>query len=346
VSAVGEIDAELRAAGAGIDATCTTVAVTADALRDVAARMATVGFTGIGESVTRLSAAVEEIAAALVPVRESIATGLALLRVTVGTATPQHVIAGLTAARHSVSITCGAIGTAGVRTAAASRMTTEVFRGGAPAPTLGRLSTIVTELADAMHSVTAAGKRLDTVIRDVANVGSDGTRDSSGDAAPPPVHDMTWPTGKPGAPPTGRRTRSKPGDVASTIRSHQRENDSADTLAEHAYRVHQNPSRPEIMTARHREQEPHNPEKRPDYLVEGRVFDCYSPSPGRSVRGIWSAVEEKVVDGQAQRVVISLHDWRGDLDALRRQFAQWPIAGLKEVKAVTADRRVIQIPHA
>ncbi|WP_239152789.1 hypothetical protein [Virgisporangium aliadipatigenens] len=134
--------------------------------------------------------------------------------------------------------------------------------------------------------------------------------------------------------------------MPSTVRSHQRENDSADALAEHAYRVRQNPSRPEIMTARRRDNEPHNPDKRPDFLVEGRVFDCYSPPPGRSVRGIWSAVEEKVLDGQAQRVVISLHDWRGDPEALRKQFAEWPIAGLEEVKAVTADHRVIHIPHA
>ena len=37
-----------------------------------------------------------------------------------------------------------------------------------------------------------------------------------------------------------------------------------------------------------------DPRKNPDYLIEGHVFDCYSPTPMRSVRNIWSTVQQKI----------------------------------------------------
>ncbi|ROO52697.1 hypothetical protein EDC02_7637 [Micromonospora sp. Llam0] len=85
------------------------------------------------------------------------------------------------------------------------------------------------------------------------------------------------------------------------------------------------------------------PEKDPDYLIEGHVFDCYSPKPERSVRGVWTGVQEKVIDGQTQRVVLNLQDWRGDLDALHQQFNNWPINGLKEMVAISPAGTTIQI---
>jgi len=82
------------------------------------------------------------------------------------------------------------------------------------------------------------------------------------------------------------------------------------------------------------------PSSRPDYLLEGRVFDCYSPTrPTKNARGIWSEVEEKVVDNQTQRVVVNLESWRGDLATVHQQFGDWPIAGLKELKAIMAKLR-------
>lgn len=43
------------------------------------------------------------------------------------------------------------------------------------------------------------------------------------------------------------------------------------------------------------------------------VFDCYSPTPGKAVRGVWTEVSGKVTSQQTQRVVLNLQDWRGDL---------------------------------
>ncbi|MFV2114750.1 hypothetical protein ACFHW0_20770 [Micromonospora sp. LOL_025] len=77
--------------------------------------------------------------------------------------------------------------------------------------------------------------------------------------------------------------------------------------------------------------------------LEGYVFDCYSPAARTSVRNIWSQVREKVDDEQTQRVIVNLKDWKGDMTALRRQFDDWPIDGLKELVVVRPDGTIRQI---
>ncbi|WP_306215117.1 CdiA C-terminal domain-containing protein [Actinoplanes sp. RD1] len=129
-----------------------------------------------------------------------------------------------------------------------------------------------------------------------------------------------------------------------TRRSLELENSAANTLADQGYRVRQNPTKAEIAEARLNTGDVGKTEKDPDYLVEGRVFDCYSPTnPGKSVRSIWTAVATKVESGQTQRVVVNLEDWHGDLAALKSQFAEWPVPGLKEVKAITRDGEIVQV---
>nr|WP_221374691.1 hypothetical protein [Actinoplanes polyasparticus] len=122
------------------------------------------------------------------------------------------------------------------------------------------------------------------------------------------------------------------------------ENSGAVVLADRGYHVQQNPSKADVAQARMNAGDLGDPGKDPDYLVEGRVFDCYSPvKPTKAVRGIWSEAQEKVEDGQTQRVVVNLEDWRGDMSALRKQFADWPVPGLKEVKAITPEGDIVQI---
>ncbi|WP_239147292.1 CdiA C-terminal domain-containing protein [Paractinoplanes tereljensis] len=140
-------------------------------------------------------------------------------------------------------------------------------------------------------------------------------------------------------------TRPKRGDDAEVQRSIELENAAAVILAEHGYQVHQNPTPEEIAAARQTSGDSGNPRSKPDYLIEGRVFDCYSPTkPDKNVRGIHSQVKEKVVLlRQTQRAVVNLADWSGDMGALRRQFEDWPIPGLKELKVVTRSGDIIQI---
>jgi hypothetical protein len=123
------------------------------------------------------------------------------------------------------------------------------------------------------------------------------------------------------------------------------ENSGARVLAARGWQIKQNPTPAEVAQARADTGDSGNPRSNPDYLLEGRVFDAFSPTkPTKSVRNIWSEVEDKVlVKQQTQRAVVNLEDWRGDIGALRRQFADWPIPGLKEVKAITPDGDIVQI---
>jgi hypothetical protein len=120
------------------------------------------------------------------------------------------------------------------------------------------------------------------------------------------------------------------------------ENAAAVVLAGKGFVVMQGPSPAQVAAARDRHGDAGKPTKRPDYLVEGRVFDCYTPRAGTPPRNVWSEVDKKKVRrGQTQRVVVNLRDWGGDLDTLRAQFADWPVPGLKELVVVTADGRVL-----
>jgi len=71
--------------------------------------------------------------------------------------------------------------------------------------------------------------------------------------------------------------------------------------------------------------------RRPDYQVEGRYFDCYSPN-NSNPRNIWTEVKAKAVKReQIDRVIINLDNSSVDISALRKQFTEWPIKGLREV---------------
>lgn len=159
-----------------------------------------------------------------------------------------------------------------------------------------------------------------------------------------PTNDLvTQPTGEYGGTPDGDPTRVRQTEDADVRRSLERENSGAAILADQGHQIRQNPSADEVAQARQETGDTGRPTSKPDYLLEGRVFDCYSPSQNKSVRGIWSEVETKIKDDQTQRVVVNLEDWRGSVSDLRRQFDGWPIERLKEVKAITPDGDIVQI---
>jgi hypothetical protein len=170
--------------------------------------------------------------------------------------------------------------------------------------------------------------------------------DASGEAAAlgrPKNDAITQNTGRPRGTPEGRPTRIEPDDDAATKRSIDRENAAALTLAQTGFRVKQNPSKQEVAEARRLTGDVGDPDKKPDYLVEGRVFDCYAPTAAKPVRGIWTEVRGKIDKGQTQRMVVDLTEWRGDMAVLRKQFADWPIEGFKEVKTLMPDGTIVQI---
>jgi RHS repeat-associated protein len=74
--------------------------------------------------------------------------------------------------------------------------------------------------------------------------------------------------------------------------------------------------------------------KKPDLKIEGKIFDVYTPNSEKDVRGIWSEVAKKIDKGQTERVVLNLKDWKGDFSQLQKQFSDYQISGLKEVKII------------
>lgn len=154
---------------------------------------------------------------------------------------------------------------------------------------------------------------------------------------------ITQNTGQPRGTPGGRPTRIEADDDAATIRSIERENAAALALAQTGFRLKQNPSKQEVADARRATGDVGDPGKNPDFLVEGRVFDCYAPTAAKPVRGIWTEVRGKIAKGQTQRMIVDLTEWRGDMTALQRQFSEWPIEGLKEVKTLMPDGTIVQI---
>jgi hypothetical protein len=114
-------------------------------------------------------------------------------------------------------------------------------------------------------------------------------------------------------------------------------------LARNGYRTHQKPSPEQVAAARAWSGDTGDPTRNPDYLVERFVWECFTPTARKSVRGIHSVAIEKVVEyRQTQRLVVNLQNWPGTVDALRQQFADWPIEGLKQVIAIR-DGQVIPI---
>jgi len=71
--------------------------------------------------------------------------------------------------------------------------------------------------------------------------------------------------------------------------------------------------------------------KKPDYRIEGSIFDCYAPRPTTSVENVYLKVQEKVAARQAPRIVVNLDDSPLTTSALHQYFATYPIPGLDEV---------------
>lgn len=135
----------------------------------------------------------------------------------------------------------------------------------------------------------------------------------------------TEPTGSLGGKPSGKRTAIPEKADRATARSLDAENKSADRLAEAGYKVEQNP---QVLDS-----------KNPDYLIEGRRFDCKAPETARP-RNAASELEKAVRGGQADRIVLNLEESPIQLDAMKQQLSNYPIEGLKEV-IVIKDGQVV-----
>jgi len=120
------------------------------------------------------------------------------------------------------------------------------------------------------------------------------------------------------------------------LRSITRENESAKILAENGYKVKQLPDNVKGSVQK---------VKKPDFEIEGKVFDNYAPDKNKNARGIWSTLRDKIVDPktgvmQADRFVVNLNDSKLTLEELTKQFKDYPLKDLQEIILIK-DGKVI-----
>ncbi|WP_052732324.1 type VI secretion system tube protein TssD [Hymenobacter terrenus] len=133
----------------------------------------------------------------------------------------------------------------------------------------------------------------------------------------------------PTARPRGIPARIDPRDELVKQQAIIRENETANIMAQAGYDVEQNPVSP-------------NPPKKPDYRIEGKIFDNYAPTSS-SVRNIWSNTGVKVSEEQTRRVVLNLRGSEADVSALAEQFKKYPIPDLEEVVIINKAGEIIHI---
>lgn len=191
----------------------------------------------------------------------------------------------------------------------------------------GRLSgaiNILCNVADGKPRIKKAGvNQSDDIARgrnDVGN-GSDSNNNNNQrpDRNPQNIAkpSRTVPSKPLGSKPRGTKTRINPQSSKETQRGDRRENESADILADKGYDVEQNPA-------------PLPNGRKPDYKIEGEVFDAYSPS-GSNIETVRQKISEKIQKGQTERIVLNLEDSNVNINQLEALLKRKPINGLREI---------------
>ena len=78
----------------------------------------------------------------------------------------------------------------------------------------------------------------------------------------------------------------------------------------------------------------------PDYMIEGSIFECYTPQAGTPVRNIHDVIAGKV-PRQAERMVLNMDNVENPdslIAALKAFLIEHPIPDLKEVLIVRGGR--------
>ncbi len=129
--------------------------------------------------------------------------------------------------------------------------------------------------------------------------------------------------------PEGVPEKPKKNMSADNVRSLNRQNESANLLAENGYKVKQLPANSKIQG-----------KKNPDFEIEGKTFDNYAPANSATTARIDSALRKKIDGGQTDRFVLNLNDSKVSLEEMRQQLEKFPIKDLKEI-IVIKDGKVI-----
>jgi Contact-dependent growth inhibition CdiA C-terminal domain len=137
--------------------------------------------------------------------------------------------------------------------------------------------------------------------------------------------------------PKGKPKEINPKDKdPNNIRGTNGENQAAEVLAKNGYDVEKLPDSvkgkvPGI--------------KKPDFKIEGEVFDSYTPAETTKARSVAAVLAGKLLDPktgakQADRFVVNLMESNLTFEELTEQFTKYPLEGLKEILLIK-DGKVI-----
>jgi Contact-dependent growth inhibition CdiA C-terminal domain len=143
------------------------------------------------------------------------------------------------------------------------------------------------------------------------------------------MYGATKPTGPLGGRPLGGPEAVLPNAGSESKRGIALQNQAAENLAAAGYRVETLPRS--------------NADKSPDLLIEGLVFDVYSPAAGTSARNIVSQMGSKAGSNQADRIVLNLAENSVSRHELREAF-QAGNAGVKEVIVIGPNKVIFRLP--
>lgn len=191
---------------------------------------------------------------------------------------------------------------------------------------------IVESLEQSVNSLLAAIEQLDGYVAFILGPAATSSNTTGGSgrspAGPVPGTGPDAEVTRPSLEPDSRRlpggTVSRAKEARTEDEGIRRENAAAVVLTQWGYDVTQNPS-------------PRANGRQPDYLIEGRYWDCLSP---RTANGgqIRKRMSEKVRKEQADRIILHLDPEDGgpvaDMDAIRQALDGRPISGLREIKIV------------
>jgi hypothetical protein len=146
----------------------------------------------------------------------------------------------------------------------------------------------------------------------------------------------TRPSGMVGGIPFGEAERIRPDDLDENREALHRQNASLARMADASYLVVLQPGKTKdingrpVLTKEMQEKLGLDPEANPDALIEGRVFDAYSPTSD-NVRTIFDTLSKKAGRDQAHRILLDLTHSDVSVRDLRQYLKENPISKLKEV---------------
>ena len=151
-----------------------------------------------------------------------------------------------------------------------------------------------------------------------------------------PFPTNTMPTGPIGGKAFGEAETNRVDASQANKQGIRAQNEALARLADAGYRVVQQPTETKgpdgkpVLTGDMQNRLGLDSDKKPDALIEGRVFDVYSPTTNNA-KNVYDEISEKAGKDQAHRIVLNLRNSDVQVRDLRRLLQENPIPKLKEI---------------